>query len=165
MTITPLMTADELPGELRKTSPKSAEHGDVTAAIITSMRGFVKAHGLGTVYASSGFEIARNPDTVLAPDAAFVRHERVVKTRSYFEGPPDIAVEVVSPGDTYMDVDEKTLTWFRAGAQVVIIVNPEAKRVWVHRADGAVDAVDAIAVDDIISGWHMPLTEVFESLG
>src|SRR6266568_2091390 len=117
MTVTSLMTADELlhlpddgfryelvRGELRKMSPSGADHGDVAAVIVWSLLNHVRKNRLGKVYtADAGFRIGRGPDTVLAPDAAFVRAARVVKTRKFFEGPPDLAIEVVSPGDSYTE--------------------------------------------------------------
>src|SRR5437763_12588588 len=135
MTVTTFMTADELlrlpddgwryelvQGELRKMSPSGAEHGAVATQIIVSLGAYVKAHALGRVYSSeTGFRISRQPDTVRAPDAAFVRAERVVATRGFFEGPPDVAFAVTSPGDTSREVEEKTRGWRRAGVGEVVI--------------------------------------------
>jgi Uma2 family endonuclease len=175
MTVTSLMTADELlrmpddgyryelvQGELRKMSPPGADHGDVAAAIIMSLRSYVKEKRLGKVYAETGFRLAREPDTVRAPDAAFVRRERVVKTERYFEGPPDVAFEVVSPNDTYTEVEEKTQEWLRAGTQAVVVVNPRTKTARVNRPGRTETLTDAIAVDDVIPGWRMPFSEVFD---
>jgi len=175
MTVTTIMTADELlrlpddgwryelvRGELRKMSPSGAEHGVIATQIIVSLGAFVKAHSLGRVYASeTGFRISRQPDTVRAPDAAFVRAERVVATRGFFEGPPDVAFEVTSPGDTYSEVEEKTIEWLRAGVRAVVIVDPRTSSVRIHRTSGATNVTDAIEVDDLIPGWKLPLSEVF----
>ena len=176
MTVTSLMTADELlqlpddgfryelvRGELRKMSPTGFEHGDVESAIDSSLRAHVKKHRLGKVVTGDvGFRIGRNPDTVLAPDVAFVRSERVVKTRKFFEGPPDLAVEVVSPGDSYTEVEEKASDWLRAGTQVVIVVDPARQTDRIHRASEIVDVTDVIVVDDVVPGWRLPLSEIFE---
>jgi Uma2 family endonuclease len=71
----------------------------------------VEERGLGAVYAAeTGFLLGRDPDTVRAPDAAFVRRERVEEvgeTEGYWPGAPDLAVEVVSPGDAYAEVEGK----------------------------------------------------------
>src|ERR1043166_9249 len=100
MTVTSLMTADDLyqlpndgkryelvRGELRKVmSPTGFEHGDVESEIGSSLRAHVKKHRLGKVVTGDvGFRIEHNPDTVLGPDVAFVRSERVVKTRKFFD--------------------------------------------------------------------------------
>ncbi|HEV8433475.1 MAG TPA: Uma2 family endonuclease [Thermoanaerobaculia bacterium] len=175
MTVTTLMTADELlrlpddgwryelvRGELRKMSPSGARHARVAAQIIGSLIAFLKGHPIGTAYASeAGFRISRTPDTVRAPDAAFVRADRVVDTPGFFDGPPDVAFEVTSPGDTYSEVEEKTLAWLRAGVLAVVIVDPRTSTVRIHRTSGATNVTEAIEVDDVIPGWKLPLSEVF----
>lgn len=176
MTVTSLMTAEELlqrpddgfryelvRGELRKISPTGFEHGDVELEIGSSLRAHVKKHRLGKVVGGDvGFRIERNPDTVLGPDVAFVRSERVVKTRQFFEGPPDLAIEVVSPGDRYTEVEEKASEWLRAGTRAVIVVDPARQSVRVHRTAEIINVTDAIVVDDIVPGWRLPLSEIFE---
>jgi Uma2 family endonuclease len=176
MTVTSLMTAEELlqrpndglryelvRGELRKMSPTGFEHGDVESEISLSLRAHVKKHRLGKVVTGDvGFRIERNPDTVLGPDVAFVRSERVVRTRQFFEGPPDLAIEVVSPGDSYTEVEEKAADWLRGGTRAVIVVDPARRSARIHRAGETIDVTDAIAVDDIVPGWRLPLSEIFE---
>jgi Uma2 family endonuclease len=177
MTVTSLMTADELyqlpndgnryeliRGELRKTmSPTGFEHGDVELGIGSSLRAHVKKRRLGKVVAGDvGFRIHRGPDTVLGPDVAFVRSERVVKTRKFFDGPPDLVIEVVSPGDSYTEVEEKAADWLRHGTRAVIVVDPARRSVRIHRSGEVVNVTDAIAVDDVVPGWSLPLSEIFE---
>jgi len=170
------MTADELlrlqrgemryelvEGELRKMSPSGARHGRVAAEIAGSLVAYTKSHRTGVVYSSeTGFRISRQPDTVRAPDAAFVRSERVTDTIGFFDGPPDAAFEVVSPGDTYTEVEEKTLAWLRAGTKVVVIVDPRTKMARVHRAGSTSNVEDVIEIDDVIPGWRLSLAELFE---
>lgn len=171
-----LMTADELfllpddgwkyelvRGELRKMSPAGADHGSIGADIITSLGAHVKKHRLGKVYNSdTGFRISRNPDTVRAPDTAFVSAARAVPTHKYFEGAPDVAVEVVSPGDTYTEIEDKTRDWLRAGVLAVVIVDPAAKSARIERRGRGTPVVDAIEIADVIPGWRLPLAELFE---
>lgn len=175
MTVATHMTADELlrlpddgsryelvQGELRKMSPSGAHHARVAARVITRLSNHVEREQLGAVYSSEGgFRLSRNPDTVRAPDAAFVRADRVADTLSFFEGPPDLAVEVVSPGDRYTEIEEKTLDWLRAGARAVVVVDPRTRSVRVHRSSGAVTVADVLEVDDVVPGWRLPLDELF----
>ena len=109
-----LVTADELfmmpddgfryelvKGELRRMPPAGSEHGAIGINIALVVAQFVKAHDLGVVFgADTGFKIASNPDTVRAPDLAFVRRERIPAggvPREFWPGAPDLAVEVISP--------------------------------------------------------------------
>ncbi len=150
-------------GELRRMSPTGLEHGDVAAVIAASLFNHVKKHHLGKVYITDvGFWIERNPDTVRGPDVAFLRTERVVKSRKYYEGPPDLAIEVISPGDSYTEVEEKTADWLRGGTQAVIVVDPARQSVRIHRAAETVNVADIISVEDVVPGWRLPLSELFE---
>ena len=129
-----LLTADDLAkqpdngtryelvkGVLQKMPPAGFEHGIRAAEIGSKLNVYVKTHKLGYVCgAETGFKIAQNPDTVRAPDAAFVSQasiERQGIVRGYWEGAPDLAVEVISPGDTYAEVAEKVEEWLTAGCQ------------------------------------------------
>ncbi len=102
-------------GELRKIAPAGNKHGYVTMNLSGPLHRHVKANKLGQVYAAeTGFLLARDPDTVRAPDAAFVRQARLDETgevEGYWPGVPDLAFEVISPSDTHTEVVEKALAW------------------------------------------------------
>ncbi len=98
-------------GELRTMNPADHPHGRVAMRFGWPLAQHVEENGLEAVYsAETGFVLESNPDTVRAPDVAFVRRDRVEEvgeTAGFFPGPPDLAVEVVSFGDSYAQVEEK----------------------------------------------------------
>jgi Uma2 family endonuclease len=102
-------------GELRTMTQAGHPHGRVAMRIAWPLAQHGEERGLGTVSAAeTGFLLAKDPDTVRAPDAAFVRRERVEATgevEGYCSGAPDLAVEVVSPGDAYAEVEGKVAEW------------------------------------------------------
>jgi Uma2 family endonuclease len=105
-------------GELWVTPPPGEEHGAIAAEILICLGSHVLAHDLGIVYTRTGFRLSSAPDTVMAPDAAFVRGERIEQVaigRGYRAGAPDLAVEVVSPGDSFVEVEAKVARWLVAG--------------------------------------------------
>lgn len=155
-------------GELRKMAPAGHIHGKVAMNISTPLDQYVRAHHLGTVYAAeTGFKLASNPDTVRAPDAAFIRRQRVEEVgdiEGYWPGGPDLVVEVISPSDTYSEVEEKVLEWLEAGAHMVVVVNPRRRVATVYRSltDIAIlRETDVLEGGDVVPGWVMPLSEVF----
>ena len=180
-TMTQLMTADELwrmphdnfryelvQGELKQMSPSGYEHGAVVVNLTSPLDRHVKAHGIGVVSgAETGFLIARDPDTVRAPDIALVRRERIPASglpRSYFPGAPDLAVEVVSPGDTVYEVDEKIMEWLAAGSLAVWIVNPRRRTVAIHRVDGTVTTLresDELDGQQVVPSFRLSVAEIF----
>jgi Uma2 family endonuclease len=176
-----LMTADELlsrpddgfryelvDGVLRCMSPASYQHGRLAMNIASPLDHYVRQQKLGIVLAAeTGFRIASDPDTVLAPDAAFVRRERVEEvgdSTGYWPGAPDLAVEIVSRHDLYTEVVEKVDAWLTAGTRLVIVVNPRQRRVTVYRSlyDIAIlSEDDTLDGGDVVPGWRMPVREVF----
>ena len=156
-------------GELRQMVPAGHAHGGIAAFITISLGKHVMEGGLGRVYAAeTGFKLASAPDHVRAPDVAFVRSERAAaarETTGFFPGPPDVAVEVVSPRDTYTEVEEKVADWLDAGTLAVIVVDPHRRTVKVYRTPA--DAVvltedDTLTVEDAVPGWKLPVSDIFE---
>jgi len=102
-------------GVKRMLSPAGGQHGMIAARILRKLGNYVEEHRLGAVFAAeTGFLISRDPDTVRAPDAAFVRQERLDEAGTvagYCPGAPDLAIEVLSPSDTYTLVESKSLGW------------------------------------------------------
>ena len=174
----PIMTADDLlampddgfryelvRGELRKMSPPGWGHGKYSASVVRSLDGHVWANRLGDAATETGFRLASNH--VRAPDAAFVRAERAdaeQDTDGFFPGPPDLAVEVISPSDRYREVAEKVADWLAAGTLAVITVNPRNRTVGIHRPHAEVVVLnegDILEVQDVVPGWRMPVSEIF----
>ena len=114
-------------GELRKMSPAGYDHGKYTNRIGASMEVHVDLNELGeTSSADTGFQLA--DDHVRVPDVAYLRAERGDASGSrpgFYPGPPDIAVEVISPSDRQPDIDEKVADYLEAGTLAVILVNLE----------------------------------------
>jgi Uma2 family endonuclease len=156
-------------GELKKMSPAGFDHGVVGMSLGLLLAQYVKAHNLGVVcLAETGFKIETDPDTVLAPDVSFVRHERIPpsgRPKAYFPGAPDLAVEVVSPGDTKKEVSGKVVDWLAAGARAVWVINPKRRIVTIHRPLLAVitlDENDELDGQDVVPGFRCRVSEIFD---
>jgi len=154
-------------GELIMMTPAGFEHGCVEAVLAGILRDFVKTRGTGRVTgAETGFQIARNPDTVRAPDVAFVRAERVPAAlpRGFFPGPPDLAVEVLSPDDRAGEVLAKVRDWLEAGCRAVWVVDPKTRTVSVHDSPNRaliLAATDTLSGGDVLPGFSVPGAEIF----
>ncbi len=182
MTTIQTITADELlqqpddgfryelvKGELVKMAPAGSEHGKLAMRVGWRLAQHVESQNLGNVYAAeTGFQLASNPDTVRAPDVAFVRQERVAEAgevRGFWPGAPDLAVEVVSPGDTYAEVEDKVLDWLDAGTLMVAVVNPRQRTVTIYRSRADIVILtrdDLLDGNNVVPGWILPIRELFE---
>lgn len=155
-------------GELRPMPPSGHEHSAIGVRILVRIAQFVEAHGLGKVTgADGGYILRRNPDTVRAPNVGFVSAERLPKGRpaqKYFPGHPDLAVEIISPGDVHADVDEKVKEFLDAGTRLVWVVNPRRKSVTVFRGDNSITALrstDTLSGEAVLPGFSMVVSEIF----
>ena len=128
---------------------------------------FVESRGLGIILgAETGFRITGNPDTVLAPDAAFIRKERIGENMpdGYFPGPPDLAVEVLSPNDRAGDVLAKVQNWLAAGCASVWVVDPKTRTVMAYGADCKATmftSADTLTGGDLLPGFSTPVAGLF----
>ena len=155
-------------GELRKMAPAGHEHGRVAVRFTWRLAQHVEINNLGAVYAAeTGFLISTNPDTVRAPDVAFVSRKRldeVGKVGGYWPGAPGLAVEVVSPGDTYSEVEEKAIEWLEAGALMVLALNPRKRSVTVYRSLNDITILNEDAIldlNDIVPDFKVSVKDIF----
>jgi len=171
MTVEEFMNIDDdyhrhelIKGELLTMPPPKALHGRIVANLILILALQVKANRLGDVLGECGYHLERDPDTVLGPDVSFVSRERVNRTDdAYYDGPPDLAIEVLSPGDRKSYVERKLAIWLETGTRSVWLVDPRRRTVEVissldnrrmlHEEDEL--------VDDILPGFRVKVSEIF----
>jgi Uma2 family endonuclease len=147
-------------GRLHEMDPAGAEHGAVAMRIGDLLLRHVDEADLGLVFTSEvGFHLASHPDTVRAPDIAFIARARVDETgipRGYWPGPPNLAIEVVSPTDLHSDVEGKALHWLAAGARAVVVVDPPRRTATVYRGSRDIRVLGAdgrLDLGDVVPGW------------
>ncbi|MFN7588126.1 MAG: Uma2 family endonuclease [Planctomycetota bacterium] len=155
-------------GELRRMSPAGHWHSSLALRLGAMLEVHVRRHRLGRVYgADGGFLLAHDPDTVLAPDVAFVRSDRLPPkgSRGFFPGAPDLAVEVRSPDDSQREVAAKVDTWLAHGAREVWVVDPKRRTLTLHTADAAPRTLahDATLRESaVLPGFTLALAELFD---
>lgn len=153
-------------GALVVREPAGYRHGDVTVRITVAIANHVYAHQLGRVFAAeTGFTLARNPDTVRAPDVAFIRTDRLLSPPppGFAELAPDLAVEVRSPDDRAGETLAKVADWLNAGCRLVWVIDPQRAVARVYRADGGeahLAAADTLDGEDVLPGFVVELGSV-----
>ncbi len=156
-------------GELVMSPKNNFQHEQICERLNFALESFNRVHRLGLVFGSSlGFWMANR--NCSAPDVSFVRRERLVRlgfkpdTKTFFPGAPDLAVEVLSPGNTRAEMDERLADFFASGARVVWIIHPddEFAEVCRSRTDrriiGPAGVLDG---GDLLPGFHLAVSELF----
>lgn len=180
-TATQLLTAEDLlgmphdgnryelvKGELIKMPPAGNIHGKRAMRLGWRLAHYVETNELGIVFAAeTGFRLTTDPDTVRAPDIAFVaktRVEEIGEFEGFWRGAPDLAVEVISPGDSYTEVEEKVQEFLDAGAGAVWVVDPRRHTITVYRSSMDITILtenDLLDGGDIIPGFNCRVADVF----
>ena len=155
-------------GELIRMPPAGFYHGVTGNRLSLSLSSYVYENKLGEVcMAETGFLLERSPDHVLASDVAFVRQDRVESAgefEGFFPGPPDLAIEVISPSDRYTDVEAKVKEWIDADTLMIVVVNPRNRAVRVYRSLADSDLLteeDTLDGGDVVPGWRLPVADIF----
>jgi Uma2 family endonuclease len=154
-------------GRLCVSEPPGFSHGAISTIIAATLLAYVRPRGLGTVTVESGYVLARGPDTVRGPDVTFLaaaREPTADVAHRFYEGAPDLAVEVLSPDDRASEVAEKVDEYFAAGTRLVWVVNPKTRSVTVHTPDGIARILresDTIDGGDVIPGFTCSVAELF----
>jgi len=156
-------------GVIYEMPPAGGEHGGITLDLGSHIRNHVKEYALGyTTAAETGYILFKNPDgkdTVLAPDVGFVSKAHLPQglPAGYIPVPPDLAVEVVSPGDRADEVDEKVNTYLKYGVRLVWVFYPKTKSVFVHTVTSVqkLDINGTLDGGDVLPGFRLAVREVF----
>jgi Uma2 family endonuclease len=156
-------------GRLVRMSPVNFDHGRIVMQIGFLLNSHLEQHPVGVIGAEIGFKLATNPDTVRGPDVAFMRNERVPSSagrRGFVKGPPDVAIEVLSPDDDRTrEVHAKTEEYLAKGVLLVLVVDPRRQIATISRpgADAVVleSNTDVVDLSDVISGFRCQLREIF----
>lgn len=158
-------------GNLRE-KKMGAESSLIAAELIGILLAFVRPSKSGFLFADGlGYRcFAEFPDDVRKPDISFVRSDRFERGRlpkGFLPFAPDLAVEILSPGDLAIEVDQKVEQFLNAGTQLFWIVNPAIRTVRVHQADRTVRvlyAEDELDGGSVLPGFRCRVAELFAGL-
>jgi Uma2 family endonuclease len=157
--------AELVGGQVIELVPPGFRHGAIVVTLARHLAEHVVLHGLGIVVTDSGFVLSTDPPTVRGPDIAVVLKPRVPSPVpvAFFPGPPDLAVEVLSPDDRPSEVAAKVTDYLRAGTKAVWIVDIERGTVTTHTELGAAvyRREETLRGEPPLPEFELPLWELF----
>jgi Uma2 family endonuclease len=155
-------------GRLVVREPPGTYHGKIAGRLIIRVGAFVESRQLGEVFGQdTGFKIATNPDTVRAPDLAFIArdHMSLVTRRGYAPVAPDLVAEILSPEDQPGEVSAKIGEWLSAGVKLAWVLDPDRRTAHVHRPDGSLSLIDvdgALEGESVLPGFRCLLEGLYQ---
>ncbi len=154
-------------GVFVKMPPPGTEHGRIESKIGRYIGNFVEESDLGETYVGeTGVYTARHPDTVRGVDTAYVSWERLEKNQSttYLDVPPELVVEVLSPGNRWVEILDKVDEYLNIGVDLVWIVDPKRREVFAYRSLDEVRRYavgDVLTAEDILPNFELSLEKLF----
>ena len=166
--------AELINGKVINMAPAGGQHGVEAFAIGLLLGIYVKKKKLGVMCAAeTGFIL--EDKTVRAPDAAFISQARLEENRGKMDGKirtekfwpfaPDLAVEVVSPGDRAGEVADKVRDWLKSGVRLVWVIYPRSQTIHVFTAPETMQILEADSIltgGEIVPGFSCKIGEIFE---
>lgn len=154
-------------GRLVPMTPVGWMHGAVVTRLLVRLAGYVESTKLGVAFTEVGFRLASNPDTVRAPDVAFIRQERLSAgvPRGFWQGSPDLAIEVLSPDDRPGEIRDKVVEYLAHDVSLVVVIDPDDRTASVFRQSSppvGIDADGVLDLDDVVPGFRYRLGDLFE---
>ncbi len=155
-------------GEVVTMSPAGGRHGMLAMRLGSLLEQHVSENKLGVTFAAeTGFLISTNPDTVRAPDVAFLTSAKwaaIEDETGYLPVAPDLVAEVVSRNDSSSAVEGKVQMWLEAGVQLVLVVDPVVKTIRVYRDTSRIEVLhldDTLDAGDVVAGWKLKVNQIF----
>ncbi|MHB8627647.1 MAG: Uma2 family endonuclease [Aggregatilineales bacterium] len=143
-------------------------HSILTTHLITLLGTYIRAHDLGEITNECGYWLAENPDTVRTPDVAFTTKARIPPLIDEYDRiAPDLVVEVLSPGNTVDDMNDKIAEYFAAGVRQVWLFSAKNRTIHVYRSPKAIivlDESDVLDGGDALPGFSVAVRDIFAVL-
>ncbi len=157
-------------GELRIVGNSGMLHGQIASVLIVFLGGIVLSHKLGVVCDSStAFKMKSGNKR--SPDVSFVSKDRLKGLKKlpkgFFDGAPDLAVEVISPSNTFEEIHQKIVEYFESGSRLVWVINPDEESVVIYRGstpDRLLKITDFLEGEEVVAGFRLAIAELFTDL-
>jgi Uma2 family endonuclease len=144
-------------------SPAGYRHGRIAMRLGSLITVYAMERKLGDVLDSStGFRLPGG--NVRSPDVAFVGSARVVGggPAGFFDGAPDLAVEILSPDDNAREVLDKVGEYLKAGTCLVWVIDPERRTAAIYRSltdTQRLTETDSLTGEDLLPGFSCRLAD------
>lgn len=154
-------------GELFVSPAPRTTHQRIIVQLMAMLHANIEAHDLGVLYVAPT-DVLLSPTTVVQPDIFFIRRENMgIITELNIQGPPDLCIEVLSPGTESLDRERKMAVYARYGVQEYWIIHPMRQMVSIYVREGDIFVLrieatgDDAIFSDIVTGFQTSARSIF----
>ncbi len=156
-------------GAIVEMPTSNLQHAEILSRLTVTLGNFVYANTLGRIVSGdAGFILERNldgRDSLRGVDLAFIRQAKAPEPLPVHISDlvPDLAVEILSPSNTALDINLKVKQLLKAGVQLVWVVDPQIRVVLVHGSGGVMElgTADTLTGGDVLPGFELPVADIF----
>jgi len=152
-------------GELITLPPPKSAHSRLARFVFLALNDFVQREGASEVYQETGYILSHEPLTIRQPDVSVLSTARVQATPedSYFEGAPELAVEILSPSDTVEALQAKVEQYLQTGATQVWVLSPKTQEVFVYQSQRTLvlNSNQVLEGGDLLPGFSIRVSDLF----
>ena len=152
-------------GELITLPPPKSLHSLISLAVLEALQPYLRQHPLGRAIPEAGYILFREPLTIRQPDVSVLSKARIDATPedSYFEGAPELAIEIVSPSDAADELEIKVRQYLNTGAKQVWVLYPRSQDLHVFQPDRffVLKADEVLEGGDLLPGFAVKVSELF----
>jgi Uma2 family endonuclease len=157
-------------GELVNMGNSGIAHGNLCAFLAGTLALYVRPRKLGvTCDSSTAFKMKSGNKR--SPDISFIAKERLKGLKKlpkgFFEGAPDLAIEVLSPSNTFEEIHSKLVEYFESGCKLAWVINADEESVLVSRKpqpEKLLKITDTLDGEELIPGFTLAIAELFTEL-
>ena len=158
-------------GELINLGNSGALHGYIAILLSAALFALVTSRKLGVLLDSSTAFTMKNGNK-RSPDIAFFAKERLQGLEElptgFLEGGPDLVVEILSPGNTVAEIEDKIAEYFANGTRLLWVISPGQHYVLVYRSgyepERLLTSGDFLEGEDVVPGFTFPVADLFQKL-
>jgi Uma2 family endonuclease len=158
-------------GELINLGNSGALHGYIAIILSAALFALVTSRKLGVLLDSSTAFTMKNGNK-RSPDIAFFAKERLQELEElptgFLEGAPDLVVEILSPGNTVAEIEDKIAEYFANGTRLLWVISPRQHYVLVYRSgyepQRLLTSGDFLEGEDVVPGFTFPVADLFQKL-
>jgi Uma2 family endonuclease len=150
-------------GQVSQKMSPTTDHGALQIDMGGRLNEYAKSRGLGRAYTEHRVNIGGRS---VVPDVTYYGASRP-PARPYPTTPPDLAIEIASPGQSRGELADRCAWYVQQGSTMALLIDPEARTIEAFSAGArkTLRGAETLPLEPVLPGLELSVGEVFSALG